>query len=83
MQLIQSRVKLTPKSVQILNTIKAVYDLKDRSEALNMYIEINSGKGAGNSEMELVARKIIQEKAEMTRKGERYLTEDEALRKYR
>ena len=34
-------------------------------------------------EMEMVARKIKAEKAEMKRKGERYLTEEEALRKYR
>jgi len=34
-------------------------------------------------EMELVARKIMQEKAEMKKKGERYLTEEEALGKYK
>jgi len=34
-------------------------------------------------EMELVARKIIKEKKEMARKGERYLSEEEALGKYR
>ena len=34
-------------------------------------------------EMELVARKIMQEKAEMKAKGERYLTEEEALGKYK
>jgi len=34
-------------------------------------------------EMELVKRKILQEKAEMKRKGEKYLSEEEALAKYR
>ncbi len=34
-------------------------------------------------ELELVARKIVREKKEMTRKGERYLSEEEALAKYR
>ena len=34
-------------------------------------------------EMELVALKIEQEKREMKMKGERYLTEEEAMRKYR
>ncbi len=33
-------------------------------------------------EMELVARKIMQEKMEMKLKGERYLTEEEAMKKY-
>ena len=33
-------------------------------------------------EMELVARKIMQEKLEMKKKGERYLTEEEALKPY-
>jgi len=34
-------------------------------------------------EMELVASKILKEKAEMKAKGERYLTEEEALGKYK
>lgn len=34
-------------------------------------------------EMELVKRKILQEKKEMEQKGERYLTEEEALGKYK
>jgi hypothetical protein len=34
-------------------------------------------------EMELVAKKIMKEKAEMKAKGERYLTEEEALRPYK
>lgn len=34
-------------------------------------------------ELEMVKRKILKEKAEMKRKGERYLTEEEALSKYR
>ncbi len=34
-------------------------------------------------ELELVARKIMEEKREMGRKGERYLSEEEALSKYR
>ncbi len=34
-------------------------------------------------EMEMVERKILKEKQEMARKGERYLTEKEALAKYR
>jgi hypothetical protein len=33
-------------------------------------------------EMELVARKINKEKEEMARKGQKYLTEKEALAKY-
>jgi len=34
-------------------------------------------------EKELVARKIMEEKKEMARKGEKYLSEEEALSKYR
>ena len=34
-------------------------------------------------EMELVSRKITSEKKEMAKKGEKYLSESEALKKYR
>ncbi len=34
-------------------------------------------------ELELVSRKIIKEKKEMAKKGERYLDEENALAKYR
>lgn len=34
-------------------------------------------------ELEMVKRKILKEKAEMKRKGEKYLSEEEALAKYR
>lgn len=34
-------------------------------------------------ELELVSRKILEEKKEMAKKGEKYLSEEEALSKYR
>ncbi len=34
------------------------------------------------AELELVGRKIMQEKREMKLKGQRYLTEEEAMKKY-
>lgn len=33
--------------------------------------------------MDLVAKKLVKEKKEMAKKSEKYLSEEEALRKYR
>ncbi len=38
--MIQSRVKLTPQTVRLFNFIKAKYRLKDRSEAVNKFVEL-------------------------------------------
>jgi len=58
---------------------------RSKTEAIKMGIfalnrEYNLVK---DLEMELVGRKIEREKAEMKRKGLKYLSEEEALAKYR
>lgn len=45
--------------------------------------EIFREKTAKDIELEMVGRKIEQEKKEMKRKGLKYLNEEEALSKYR
>ena len=58
---------------------------KSRDDALKMgaYALNREFKLVKDLEMALVERKILQEKKEMARKGERYLSEEEALSKYR
>ena len=58
---------------------------KSKTDALRMGVFClnREYKLVKDFELEMVERKILKEKQEMARKGERYLTEKEALAKYR
>ena len=58
---------------------------RSRSDAIRMGIlSLNKEYGLiKDLEMELVAKKIEQEKAEMKAKGQRYLNDEEAMRPYK
>jgi hypothetical protein len=58
---------------------------RSKSDAIRLGIfSLNKEYGiVKDIESELVARKIIKEKAEMKARGERYLTEEEALQPYK
>lgn len=58
---------------------------KSKTDALRMGVFCLNREYAlvKDFELEMVERKILKEKQEMARKGERYLTEKEALAKYR
>lgn len=42
--MISARVDLKPYSNKVLNVVKAKYDLRDKSEALNKFIELYGGE---------------------------------------
>lgn len=81
-------VKLEGVPEDIMKVLLAKGYFKTKTEAFRAGI-LQLGKEYGlmkiskEMEMELVARKLKQEEEEMKRNGERYLTEEEAMSKYR
>ncbi len=84
----ETLVKMEGMPVKIMDELIKKGYFKTRTEAFRAGI-MELGKGFGimkiskELEMELVALKLKQEEDEMKRSGERYLTEEEAMRKYR
>ncbi len=84
----QTLVKLEGVPEEVLEVLVKRGYFKTRTEAIRAgiltlgkeYSLINTPK---DLEMELVALKLKKEEEEMKRKGEKFLTEDEALGKYR
>ncbi len=83
----ETLVKMEGIPAKVLEQLMKEGYFKTRTEAFRAGI-LQLGKEYGlmkiskEVEMELVARKLKQEE-EMKRNGERYLTEEEAMRKYR
>ncbi len=76
--MISARVVLEPYANKVLNVVKAKYDLKDKSEALNKFIEIY---GENEVEPELredyVARVKDIEKRHFAKYGYKKMTRKE------
>ncbi len=67
------------KSVSLQKVLKKVEDLENRVKKMEKEISSSSTQ---EDELDLVARKIIKEEAEMKAKGKKYLTEGQVKKKY-
>lgn len=55
-----ARVELKPYSNKVLNVIKAKYDLNDKSEALNKFIELYGDSEVEQEATDEYVKKILQ-----------------------
>ena len=73
--MISARVRLTDYSNKVLNVIKAKYDLRDKSEAINKLIEIVGDEIVEKEASDEYLKKIIEiDERHMKKYGDRHMT---------
>ncbi|MBU2099609.1 hypothetical protein KKG83_05345 [Candidatus Micrarchaeota archaeon] len=84
----ETLVRLEGAQEMVVEKLVDIGIFKTKSEVIRAGIlELGKDYGVFESvkdiERELVERKILKEKREMARKGEKYISEEKALKKYR